>query len=94
MKDCMLAKSDQVQETEPELSTDSEEPLADINYQLRQFLHDFQQPLTVILATSQLMQMRSLDDTTSTDVDIIINAATQLEDITIQMREYIHKNIG
>jgi hypothetical protein len=94
MKDSISAKNGHIEKTESEHILDSEDPALNINLQLRQFLHDFQQPLTVILATSQLMQLRNLDDTTSTDVDIIFNAATQLEEITVQMREYIHKNVA
>jgi hypothetical protein len=94
MKDFISANKNGTKKTEPELSTKSDEPPVDISYKLGQFLHDFQQPLTVIMATSQLMQLRDLDEVTSGDVDIIFNAANQLENLAIQMREYINKHVA
>jgi signal transduction histidine kinase len=96
MEDCnFLPESvNPMEKPEPELSAESEEPLANINYQLRLFLHDFHQPLTVIMGTSQLMQLREMDEQTASDVDTIFNAANELENLTAQMREFIQKNVA
>jgi len=94
MKDCNTENANQTENYQPELSAESEEPLANINYQLRLFLHDFHQPLTVILGTSQLMQLREMDELTASDVDTIFNAANELGNLTAQMREFIQKNVA
>jgi signal transduction histidine kinase len=90
MKDSNSANNNRTEKNEPE-PLSAEEPLAVINRQLRQFLHDFHQPLTVIMATSQLMQLRELDEVTTSDVDIIFNAANDLEKLAARMREFIQK---
>lgn len=92
MKDCIAVDIERTGKNQSDFSKNSEIHPSEVNNQLRQLLHDFQQPLTVILATSQLMQLRNLDETTLNDIDLIIDAASELEYLSIQMRDFIHKN--
>jgi signal transduction histidine kinase len=76
----------------------SEKPSSEIlspkvRARLNSFLRDLQQPLTVVSATAQLIELRNLDDETQEDLNLILNSTEQLRNIIAQIREFINPPI-
>ncbi len=57
--------------------------------QLRQYMHEFQQPLTVIVVLAELAHYRDLPETTRNDFQIILEAADELHQVLIKMQQII-----
>lgn len=87
---CTLSNSSQLL-NQDRFSQDSSPavPSPKIKTRLRGFLRDFQQPLTVISATTQLAQLRSLDEETQEDLYAIAASVEQLRILIRQMQEII-----
>ena len=63
-----------------------------IKTRLNSFLRDFQQPLTVISATTQLAQFRDLDEETQEDFSNLAESVERLHNMILQMRELINSS--
>src|SRR5436190_16258133 len=60
--------------------------------ELRELIHSVQQPLTVIIAIAELSQYRELDFTTKEDFSLILDEATKLQKIMLDIRNYLPGN--